>query len=157
MPDSEENEVFRAAALRTRKEVIHRSVVFTQKQLCVASFFHRANARQRGKRSFFELLHCGLERRDTQKRCVYTKAAVCGFFFHRANARQRGKTKFFELPHCGLGKKRPRNFFLQPPLRGAEESPRHQQNHNPHFHDIEFTYEIILKTIQKSENLWYNR
>ena len=47
-----------------RKEATHRSVVFTQKRLCVASFFHRANARQRGKTKFFELPHCGLERSD---------------------------------------------------------------------------------------------
>ena len=36
-----------------KKEATHRSVVFTQKQLCAASFFHRANARQRGNTKFF--------------------------------------------------------------------------------------------------------
>ena len=92
-----------------KKEATHRSVVFTQKRLCVASFFHRANARQRGKTKFFELPHCGLERGDQET-----------FFLCAAPTRRRGKLSDIS------------------------------KNHNPHFHDIEFTYEIILKKLSRN-------
>ena len=92
-----------------KKEVTHRSVVFTQKQLCVASFFHRANARQ------------------------------------------RGKTKFFRAAALRTRKKRPRNFFPPAaPTRRRGKLPDISKNHNPHFHDIEFTYEIILKKLSRN-------
>ena len=92
-----------------KKEATHRSVVFTQKQLCVASFFHRANARQ------------------------------------------RGKTKFFRAGALRTRKKRPRNFFPPAvPTRRRGKLPDIRKNHNPHFHDIEFTYEIILKKLSRN-------
>ena len=93
-----------------KKEATHRSVVFTQKQLCVASFFHRANARQ------------------------------------------RGKTKFFRAAALRTRKKRSRNFLSssRPPTRRRGKLPDISKNHNPHFHDIEFTYEIILKKLSRN-------
>ena len=92
-----------------KKEATHRSVVFTQKQLCAASFFHRANARQ------------------------------------------RGKAKFFRAAALRTKKKRPRNFFPPvAPTRRRGKLPDISKNHNPHFHDIEFTYEIILKKLSRN-------
>ena len=95
-----------------KKEATHRSVVFTQKRLCVASFFHRANARQRGKTKFFRAAAL----RTRKKR--YTEA-LC---LHKSS----------------------------PPTRRRGKHPDLSKNHNPHSHDIEFTYEIILKKLSRN-------
>ncbi|WP_288545417.1 hypothetical protein, partial [uncultured Clostridium sp.] len=64
------------------KKKPHTEALCLHKSSCVRLlFFIGRMPDSEEKRSFFELLHCGLERSDTQKRCVYTKAAVCGFFF----------------------------------------------------------------------------
>lgn len=83
--------------------------------------------------------------------CVNTTLLCVASFFHRANARQRGKTKFFRAGALRTRKKRPRNFFPPAaPARRRGKLPDIRKNHNPHFHDIEFTYEIILKKLSRN-------
>ena len=83
---------------------------------------------------------------------MFTQKRLCvASFFHRANARQRGKTKFFRAAALRTRKTWPRNFFPPAaPTRRRGKLPDISKNHNPHFHDIEFTYEIILKKLSRN-------
>ena len=106
-----------------KKEATHRSVVFTQKRLCVASFFHRANARQRGNTKFFRAAALRTrKKRPIEALCLHKSSCVWLLFFIGRMPDSEEKRSFFELPHCGLERSDQETFFLQPPPRGAEES-----------------------------------
>ena len=137
-----------------KKEATHRSVVFTQKQLCAASFFHRANARQRGKTKFFRAAALRTrKKRYTEALCLHKSSCVWLLFFIGRMPDSEEKRSFFELLHCGLERSDTRKrcvYTKASPTRRRGKLPDISKNHNPHSHDIEFTYEIILKKLSRN-------
>ncbi len=131
-----------------KKEATHRSVVFTQKQLCAASFFHRANARQQGKTKFFRAAALRTRKRPhTEALCLHKSSCEWLLFFIGRMPDSEEKQSFFELPHCGLERshtqKRPRNLLSSaPPTRRRGKLIENSKNHNTHSNNTELLMKL---------------